>query len=291
MPILAIPAIVAAGVGAAGSVAGAAIGAVSQGSIAGSQAAQAAQNRQLAMQQAAPTAQELSTIQNQLDQQSRYQSIQAASVQRDTSILNTLDPSLVQAGQQASQLMSGQSAAILAPMKQQQTMERNQLQASLAAQFGPGYASSSAGQQALQQFDMSSNLQLQQAQMQAFNNVTQYMNYGIQSSNAINSSDRLMAETSDNMSAQALRGMNAIQTRQINAIEGSSAGMNATAGSQFAGASAAGEAIGSMGAGLLKSSNFTFGSTPPPPGPSLNQAPLSGMAMGGANTMSAAGLA
>lgn len=234
-------------IGAATSLAGAAIGAGAKQGIADAQQQQAASDRAAAMSYAAPTAQEIQSIGDRINQQQRYQSVQQAGLDRDTSILNTLDPSLVQAGQQAQKLMSGQAASILAPMQQQQTYERNQLQQKLAAQLGPGWQTSSAGQSALQSFDMQSNLQTQQAQMTAFNSVSQYLNYGIQSSNAINSQDRLGFETGSQMSAQTLQSMNTIQARQTNAILATSPALQNSAGGQYAGSAATGASLTGLG--------------------------------------------
>lgn len=258
MPV-AIP-LIAAGIGAVGSIAGAAIGANAKQGIASAQQAQAASDRAAAMSYAAPTAQEIQQIGDRINQQQRYQAVQEASVQRDTQILGSLDPALVQAGQQAQKLMSGQNAAILAPMKQQQTYERNQLQQKLAAQLGPGWQTSSAGQAALQSFDMQSNLQTQQAQMSAFNNVSQFLNYGIQSSNAINNTDRMGFETGSNMSAQTLTAMGNIQKRQTEAITGTSKAMQDTAGGQFAGQAATASMISGIGSSVSQIGGMIGGS-------------------------------
>lgn len=245
MPV-AIP-LIAAGVGAAANIVGGAIGANAKQGIANAQQAQAAQDRAAAMSYAAPTAQEIQQIGDRINQQQRYQAVQEASVQRDTQILGSLDPALVQAGQQAQKLMSGQNAAILAPMKQQQQFERNQMQQKLAAQLGPGWQTSSAGQAALQQFDMQSNLQTQQAQMSAFNQVSQFLNYGIQSNNALNDSMRLGFKTGSDMSAQTLSAMGSIQKRQTEAVTGTSKAMQESAGGQFAGQAATGAMVSGLG--------------------------------------------
>lgn len=281
MPV-AIP-LIAAGVGAAANIIGGAIGANAKQGIANAQQAQAASDRAAAMSYAAPTPQEIQQIGDRINQQQRYQAVQEASVQRDTQILGSLDPALVQAGQQAQKLMSGQNAAIIAPMQQQQQFERNQMQQKLAAQLGPGWQTSSAGQAALQQFDMQANLQTQQAQMSAFNNVSQFLNYGIQSSNAINNTDRMGFETGANMSAQTLGAMGDIQKRQTNAITGTSAAMQGTAGGQFAGQAAAGSMVSGLGSsiaqigGMVGGAMSGGGATPS----ASNIGPISGNNYGG----------
>lgn len=254
MPV-AIPLVIAgaavAAAGVAAKAGAAASGANAAQGIANAQQAQA----QSAMAQAAPTPQELQQISDRIDQQTRYSAMQDAAVQRDQQILGGLDPALVSAGQQAQKLMNGQDAAILAPMRQQQQFERNQLQQKLAAQLGPGFETSSAGQMALQQFDMQANLQTQQAQMGALNQISQFLGYGIQSSNAINTSDRMMAETGSMMSAQTLQAMGNIQQRQVAATMGTIK----TAGAQYAGQAFGANAISGIGSSFMQMGGSMMG--------------------------------
>lgn len=255
--------LIAAGVAAAASagtsIAGAAIGAGAKQGIANSQQAQAVADRAQAMQVAAPTAQEIQGISDRLQQQQRYQAVQEAGLARDQKVLSSLDPSLIEAGQQAQKLMSGQQASILAPMKKQQDFERNQLKQKLAAQLGSGFETSSVGQSALQSFDMQANMQTQQAQMGAFNQVSQYLNYGIQSHNAIQNQGRMGFETGSNMSAQTLRAMGDIQDRQSRAVTGTSKALQESAGGQFAGQAAAGEAVSGLGSHISQLGGIVSG--------------------------------
>jgi hypothetical protein len=70
--------------------------------------------------------------------------------------------------------MQGKSAAGLKPLQNQRAQQRQQLQASLASQLGPDYATSSQGQNALNQFDQQSADQMNNAQQAA---IGQYMGY------------------------------------------------------------------------------------------------------------------
>lgn len=245
MPLV-IP-LVAAGVSAVGSVAGAVVSANSQQGIANAQAAQAAADRAAAMQYAMPTSQEIQQIGDRIQQQQRYQAVQEAGLARDEKLLGSLDPALITAGQQAQKLMSGQQASILAPMKQQQTYERNQLKQKLTAQLGPGFETSSAGQAALQNFDMNSNMQSQQAQMSAFNQVSQFLGYNLGQRTAIVGEERQGFRTGSEMSAETLNLEGNIQSRQVAAVRGSAPAMQSTAGSQYVGQSAAGGIISGLG--------------------------------------------
>lgn len=294
MPVV-IP-IVAGVISAGSAVAGAVMqanaaakGGEAQQGIADSQRAQAVQDRAAAMQLAQPTAQELQQISDRIQTQQRYQAVQKASLDRDTQILNQLDPALATAGKQANDLMQGKSAAILAPMKQMQDFEKNQMKQKLAAQFGPGYASSSVGQQALMQFDMQSNMQLQQAQMQSFQQVSQFLGYGTQARTGMMAEERQGFMTGSEMSAQTLRSMADIQSRGVNAFTKTADAMQGTAGSQFVGQAASakamsglGESIGKMG-GALGGMMSSFGSS----STSGSDSNTSASTIGASNTASA----
>lgn len=233
MPVVGL---VAGAVGSIGS-------AVAGGVAAGQQRSEAERQQSMALQMAAPTQQELTEISRRLEMQTRYQTQQEVLQKKNEKILSTLDPALIQAGQQAHQMMKGQQAGILAPMRQQQSMDRRKLEAQLAAQFGPGYASSSAGMEALARFDQNSQMGLQQAQMQAFNQVSQFMGFGMQSRQGMIAEQRHGMESLDQMSRGTLGAMNNIQRRQVDAITGTSQGMVASAG---AGAKAVGGMFGAM---------------------------------------------
>jgi hypothetical protein len=230
-----------------GQMKGAEEGAAAQQGIADAQRQQALQDRAQALQLAAPTAQEIQGISDRLTQQQRYQAVQEAGLARDQKVLGSLDPALITAGQQANSLMQGQEASILAPMKQQQQFERNQLQQQLAAQYGPGFATSSGGQQAMQMFDMNSNLQLQQAQMSAFNQVSQFLGFNLGQRTAMQSQERLGFETGSNMSAQTMGEMGNIQGRQLGAFGATMPGLMNTAGNQYAGQAAQAQADAGIG--------------------------------------------
>lgn len=234
-------------VGAVAQVAGGIMGANAQQNIASAQQAQAQANQQLALSYAAPTAQELTQLQGQIQNQARYQAVQQAGVARDTQILNSLDPALVTAGQQANAMLQGKQAAIIQPMLQQQNVQRQQLQSSLAAQFGPGWASTSAGQQALTNFNMSANVQTQQAQMSAFQQISEFMGFNTAQATNLQNSMNQSFQTANNMSAQTLQGMNTIQERQEQAVLGTNQAKLQTAGSQYAGDAATANMISGLG--------------------------------------------
>lgn len=128
-----------------------------QQSIAQSQLAQQQATQQQALGYAQMTPQQIANLEQQLN-------INTQSYNRNQALINSSDPALIAAGQQALQLLNGQKAAALGPIEQQRAQQRQTLEAQLRQQLGPGYATSTAGAQALNNFDMQTSQLSTQAQ-------------------------------------------------------------------------------------------------------------------------------
>lgn len=92
-------------------------------------------------------------------------------VERDAKMLDAIDPTLMEASTQALNLIRGQDAAALAPIRKQRGAQREQLVAMLREQLGPGAETSTAGLNALRKFDMETDSLLsstQQSTLQMF---------------------------------------------------------------------------------------------------------------------------
>lgn len=76
---------------------------------------------------------------------------------RQEELVAQIDPTILEASQQALKLLRGEQASILGPAKQQRDMQRNKLLASLREQLGPGAETSTAGIQAINRFDAETN--------------------------------------------------------------------------------------------------------------------------------------
>jgi hypothetical protein len=137
------------------------------GNMGTSQLSQEQQNRQQALGYATPTPQEIQTLQQQL-------AVSTQQVQQGQQLVGSYSPAVQAAGNQALALMNGQSAASLAPMMNQRAQQRAQLQQQLQQQLGSGYQTSSAGIQALNNFDQQTSNLTAQVQQQA---IGQYMGY------------------------------------------------------------------------------------------------------------------
>ncbi len=70
-------------------------------------------------------------------------------------------------------LIGGRESRTLAPLREQQSRQRAQLEQRLRRQLGSGFATTTAGQQALREFERQSQLATAQAQQQTLGQLTQ----------------------------------------------------------------------------------------------------------------------
>ena len=91
-------------------------------------------------------------------------SAQEGVVQKQEQLAQTLSPDLVNIGSQLHDVLNGKSAPALANLQNQRDRQRQQLVSSLQQQMGPGAESSTAGMQALDQFDSETANQMSNAQ-------------------------------------------------------------------------------------------------------------------------------
>lgn len=165
---------------------------------------------------ATPSLQELQQLQQGI-------TLNQTDIDRKQKLLASADPALIEAGNQALALLQGKEAANLDPLKNQRAEGRTALQAQLRQQLGSGYATSSAGIEALRKYDESTSNALQTAQQQSLNSLL-----GI--TQGTESQGSLQSNISNSAALSQARG--AINTRQVAAINGTPITM---AGAQFAG--------------------------------------------------------
>lgn len=89
---------------------------------------------------------------------------QETNVNRQAELYNSLDPAVLAASEQALKLIQGEEAKSLAPLREQRKRQRQELVDRLREQLGPGAETSTAGMQALNQFDQQTSMGLNQAQ-------------------------------------------------------------------------------------------------------------------------------
>lgn len=112
------------------------------------------------------------TVQAMLNFDSAIKS-QEKNLARQEQMIAQIDPTVIEASQQALRLMRGEDASITAPLKRQRDLQRQKLLNSLREQLGPGAETSTAGIQALTRFDAETDQLFAGAQQQAISQLGQ----------------------------------------------------------------------------------------------------------------------
>jgi len=183
-----------------------------QQKIAEDQAAQQAAERQTAMGYAAPTSYELSSLQDALSNYQRTFGLQTAQLEHEQNMQSALDP-------QIQSLLNGGSAPTMKPYMDFMNMQKNSLQSDLSRQMGPGWEQTTAGQNALQGFNINASQQASQLQQQYMGSMfANSLGLGSMISGGINQN----AATLNNLGSGAFGMSGDLQKRQISASEGTS---------------------------------------------------------------------
>ena len=185
------------------------------GDAANAQLGQQQADRDLALKYAEPSPDELKQLNQAIG-------LNETDIARKQKLLDSSDPAIIEAGKQALQLLRGEDAKTLAPLRTNIAKQESALREKLMAQLGPGYENTTAGLQALQAFNEQANgalVNAQQGSLAQLLGVAQDTSgrYGLQSNIA---------------NASGLAGMfGNISNRQVSAIRGTPI----AAGNQFMG--------------------------------------------------------
>lgn len=207
--------------------------------------AQAAGKAAKAQERAAKTQQEqaieAAKSPEEFAQLERAAAFQERQLGRQERLIESLDPAILEAATQATQLLRGEEAASLGPARQQRARQREQLLNQLRQQLGPGAETSSVGQQALQNFDQQTSTQLSGLQQQS---LSQLFNIG--------SFESGRGATALAGTLGVARGFGQRAQRQTSAITGTGGAVTGAAGSQFVGEQIRGAGIASIGGAITQ---------------------------------------
>lgn len=189
------------------------------------QLAEDRRTRAMAMEAAEPSPEELAQLQQAVQTNEK-------DIARKQRVLDSLDPTFIAAAEQAYNLIKGQDAAVLEPLREQRSRDRQALEAKLQRQLGPDYANSAAGIRALSEFDRNTGMVVADAQDRAIGRLQGFVTTGAQ-----------MSQLTPNISNSATLGQlfGNIQNRRVNAIVGT---QNQNAGANFMGDIVRGQAMG-----------------------------------------------
>jgi hypothetical protein len=225
--------------GAAGQAYAGLKGADAQKDAAVAQLSEARAVREQAMSIAAPSAQELAQIQRQTQ-------VSEQAIARQEQLLAAVDPALIEAGKQALGLLKGEHAAALAPLEQERARQRGLLENQLKNQLGAGYATSSAGQEALNRFDQQTAQTLSGAQQQTLGALL-----GVAQNVRPNQTEMV------NLAGAPLAAQNRLKERQLYALFGSPT--TPYAGGPAMADAAKAKAVGSIFGGVSQMAGAAFG--------------------------------
>lgn len=187
-----------------------------QGKIAEAQFNQETNDRNMALRFAEPSPQELAQLERGI-------AVNEKEISRKQALLESADPVLIESGKQALQLLRGEEAKTIAPLRNNIAKQEQALRAKLQAQLGPGYENTTAGIQALQAFNEQANGALADAQQKSLGQLL-----GVaQNTSNVNNLNQNIANAG---TLGQLFGK--IGERQVNALASTKVG---SAGSQFVG--------------------------------------------------------
>lgn len=173
--------------------------------------------------------------------------IQTQNLDRQSALYDALDPAILEASTQALKLLRGEDSSALDPVRKNRAQQRQKLLNSLREQLGPGAETSTAGIQALTQFDLETDNLISGTQQSTLNNL-----FGMGSAGAAGRGN--LGNSAQTL--QSIFGDNA--NRRVNAFTGMSGGVAAsgqglvnTAGSQFTGEMLGRQATSQFNGGLL----------------------------------------
>lgn len=98
---------------------------------------------------------------------------QEKNLSRQEQLIAQIDPTIIEASQQALKLLRGEQSSTLAPLQSQRAAQRQKLLNSLREQLGPGAETSTAGIAALSKFDTETSNIMAGAQQQALGQLGQ----------------------------------------------------------------------------------------------------------------------
>jgi len=162
------------------------------------------ESRDLALQFAEATPEELEAISRTID-------INQQSIAGKERLLSTIDPALMEVGKQTLALLQGQEAATLDPIRSARREGRIELENRLQAQLGTGYANSSAGIRALNDYDSGTDTVLATEQDRTLGRLL-----------GVSQNVRQFSSLAPNIAASGtIAGLfGNIQNRQVNAVTG-----------------------------------------------------------------------
>lgn len=173
---------------------------------------------------------------------------QQQNIQRQQRLVDSIDPSLIEAGQQMHSLLQGQSAPVLKNFQDQRQLQKQQMLAQLRQQVGPGAETSSMGQNMLLKFDQETANMQNSIQQQYLDKVSNLALGGGQTlTDVMNKASGTLADLGNQMGQIGLNKANIINGGTVSMAPSQQAVVNA-AGGEFKEQQIIGQGIQQLGA-------------------------------------------
>jgi len=216
-----------------------------QGNIAEAQGSAAERMRREALAFAAPTAQELENISKQVALYDRMYSQQTAVIDQLTKqMVDTYGPAIMEQGKQFFKQLQGEASGVVKSFDSQRSRQREQLRQQLIERMGPGALTSSAGVNALNDFDQKTSDMRAGIEEQSLNNAVNRLGSLQQTQGAAGSTVFNAYSGMSNLLNNIQTGMGNIQSRQVNAATLSAQPIIGTAGAEYVSQMGTAKAIG-----------------------------------------------
>lgn len=229
---------------AAGSIGGGMIQSGAQAKMGKAQMEAAERMRREALVFAAPTAAELENLTKQVGLYERMYAQQTATIdQLQQQITDVYGPAILEQGKVLFEQLRGQSSGVVKSFNNQRDRQKKQLQAQLIERMGPGALTSSAGVNAMNDFDQKTSDMSAQIEEQALNGA---VNRVISLTGGQDATSKGILNSYNSMSSllnNIQTGYGNIQTRQANAAVGTASSVVGSAGSEYLGDIGMGRAI------------------------------------------------
>lgn len=240
-------------IGATATVAGGVMQAEGAKGIGKAQADAAKRMREEALAFAAPTSQELENLTKQVNLYDRMYAQSTAMIDQLTEqVTKMYGPAIMEQGKQYYNQLRGEASGVVKSFDNQRSRQRQQLRAALIERMGPDALTSSAGVNALNDFDQKTSEMRAGIEEQSLTNAVQRIG-GMQEGQARAGYTGLQAFTSmSNLLGSIQKGFGDIQTRQVQAATGTGEAIVRTAGSEYLGQMGYGKLISDLGGQTMR---------------------------------------
>jgi len=237
-----------AGAAAAASVGGNIMQAEAQKKIGKAQAGAAGRMREEALAFAAPTSQELENLTKQVNLYDRMYAQSSAMIDQLTEqVTKMYGPAIMEQGKQLYGQLRGEASGVVRSFDNQRGRQREQLRASLVEKLGPDALTSSAGVNALNDFDQKTSDMRAGIEETSLNNAVQRIGNLQQGQTSAGYTGLQAYNGMSGLLGNIQKGFGDIQTRQVNAAVGTGEAIMRTAGSEYLGEMGYGKMISDLG--------------------------------------------